>query len=69
MSSQSDLSEYQGRIVSQSYHGGFIALSCLVSFIGTASTLELINRRTGFRGLFNQSVTSSLIMRLAFVTA
>lgn len=55
MSSQDDLAEYQGRIVSQSYNVGFVALSCLVSFIGAASTLELINHRTGFRGLFNKS--------------
>ncbi|TPX17558.1 uncharacterized protein E0L32_012151 [Thyridium curvatum] len=48
------LRQYQGHIVSQNYNAGFIALSYLVSFVGSASTLELINRRTGSKGFFNQ---------------
>lgn len=48
--------QYEGQIVSQSYHVGFVVLSCLVSFIGAASTLELINRRTGSKGLYNKYV-------------
>lgn len=46
--------QYQGQVVSQSYNAGFAVLSCLVSFVGAASTLELINRRTGFRGWYNK---------------
>ncbi|KAI6783394.1 Signaling protein-like protein [Emericellopsis cladophorae] len=53
MSNHEHLAQYQGQIVPQSYHVGFVVLSCLVSFVGAASTLELINRRTGFRGWFN----------------
>ncbi|KAH7117455.1 hypothetical protein EDB81DRAFT_916284 [Dactylonectria macrodidyma] len=45
--------EYQNQIVPQSYNAGFVALSYVVSLVGAGSTLELINRRTAFRGLFN----------------
>lgn len=45
--------EYDGRIVPRTIHGGFVALSYVVSLIGALSTLELINRRTAQRGLFN----------------
>ncbi|KAH8647521.1 hypothetical protein BGZ61DRAFT_549364 [Ilyonectria robusta] len=53
MSSHDLFREYQGQIVSQSYNAGFVALSYVVSLVGAGSTLELINRRTAFRGLFN----------------
>jgi NO-binding membrane sensor protein with MHYT domain len=52
----SSVDQYLGHVVPQSYNAGFIALSYLVSLVGAASTLELINRRTGSRGLFNQYV-------------
>lgn len=45
--------EYEGEIVPRAVHGGFVALSYAVSWIGALSTLELINRRTSRRGLFN----------------
>jgi NO-binding membrane sensor protein with MHYT domain len=48
--------QYLGQTVPQSYNAKFIALSFVVSLIGASSTLELINRRTGSKGLFNQSV-------------
>ncbi|KAH7142919.1 hypothetical protein B0J13DRAFT_503327 [Dactylonectria estremocensis] len=51
--------EFQGRPVPQSYNAGFVALSCVVSLIGAASTLELISRRTGSKGLFNQMLLVS----------
>ncbi|KAI1070567.1 hypothetical protein LB507_007013 [Fusarium sp. FIESC RH6] len=53
MSTQALLQQYQGHIVPQSYNAGFVALSYVVSLVGAGSTLELINRRTGLRGLFN----------------
>ncbi|KAF7546730.1 hypothetical protein G7Z17_g8217 [Cylindrodendrum hubeiense] len=53
MSSEDLFREYRGQIVPQDYNAGFVALSYLVSLVGAASTLELINRRTGSRGLFN----------------
>ncbi|RGP66429.1 signaling ykow [Fusarium longipes] len=53
MSIEALLHDYQGHIVPQSYNAGFVALSYVVSLVGAGSTLELINRRTGFKGLFN----------------
>lgn len=60
MSTEDLLRQYQGHIVPQSYNAGFVALSYLVSLVGAASTLELMNRRTGFRGVFNQYAPTSL---------
>ena len=55
MSSDEELfGHYGGHIVPQSYNAGFVALSFVVSLVGAGSTLELINRRTGSKGLFNQ---------------
>ncbi|KAH8652905.1 hypothetical protein BGZ61DRAFT_594901 [Ilyonectria robusta] len=54
MSAANLLDKYQHQPVPQSYNAGFVALSCVVSLIGAASTLELISRRTGSKGLFNQ---------------
>ena len=47
------LQAWQGKIVPQSFNGGFVTLSYVVSLIGAASTLELINRRTAIKGIFN----------------
>lgn len=71
MPSEDLVDQYLGHVVPQSYNGGFIALSYLVSLVGAASTLELINRRTGSRGFFNQYVNmreyfdAMILMRLA----
>lgn len=54
MSAANLLDKYQHQPVPQSYNAGFVALSCVVSLIGAASTLKLISRRTGSKGLFNQ---------------
>ncbi|KAF4988378.1 hypothetical protein FGRMN_9797 [Fusarium graminum] len=64
MSTEELLHRYQGHIVPQSYNAGFVALSYVVSLVGAASTLELINRRTGLRGLFNHLllVSSAITM-------
>ncbi|KAI5457240.1 hypothetical protein BGZ63DRAFT_427961 [Mariannaea sp. PMI_226] len=65
MSPSQDLFEtYHGQIVPQNYNAGFVALSYVVSLVGAASTLELINRRTGFKGLFNNLllVSSAITM-------
>lgn len=37
----------------RSYKPGYIVLSYLLSFVGAFITLELIARRTGFRGIYN----------------
>lgn len=51
-----EFAKYEGHIVSQSYSPGYVTLSCFVSLVGAASTLELINRRTGFHGWLNKFV-------------
>lgn len=48
------LQQWQGKIVPLSFNAGFVTLSYIVSLIGAASTLELINRRTAIKGIFNQ---------------
>ena len=61
MSSAEDiLAKYQGKIVPQTFHPGFITLSFVVSLIGATCTLELINRRTSTKGRYNQFVAPSL---------
>ncbi len=51
----SQLSEqWIGHIVPRSFNAGFVALSFVVSLIGSTSTLELLNRRTAPKGSFNQ---------------
>ncbi|EPE10535.1 hypothetical protein F503_05630 [Ophiostoma piceae UAMH 11346] len=47
------LEAWHGQIVPQSFNGGFVTLSYIVSLLGAASTLELINRRTAVKGIFN----------------
>lgn len=55
MSAAGDLfEEYKGQIVPRTFSAGYVALSYLVSLVGAASTLELINRRTARHGLLNQ---------------
>ncbi|RBQ73523.1 hypothetical protein FVER14953_20450 [Fusarium verticillioides] len=51
------LEQYQGHIVPKAYNAGYLALSYLISLVGAASTLELINRRSWFNGISNQYVT------------
>ncbi|EWY85835.1 hypothetical protein FOYG_12935 [Fusarium oxysporum NRRL 32931] len=53
MPSYNLLREYQDQIVPQSYNAGFVILSYIVSLVGAGSSLELMSRRTGFRGLYN----------------
>lgn len=50
---------WRDQIVPRSFNGGFVTLSYVVSLIGAASTLELINRRTAPKGKINQYVMSS----------
>lgn len=57
MSPDELLHKYEGQMVHQQFNAGFVVLSYIVSLIGAGSTLELINRRTGLKGLFNKSVT------------
>ncbi len=50
---ESLLQLYQDQYVPVAFNGGYVALSYVVSLVGAASTLELINRRTSRNGLFN----------------
>jgi hypothetical protein len=63
MTSYNLLREYQNHIVPQSYNAGFVVLSYIVSLVGAGSSLELVSRRTGFRGLFNQYVYVFLVFK------
>ncbi|KAI6762361.1 hypothetical protein HG530_008341 [Fusarium avenaceum] len=47
---------YQGQVVPKAYNAGYVALSFLISLVGAASTLELINRRSWFNGISNHMV-------------
>ena len=51
------IEQWRDQIVPRSFNAGFVTLSYVVSLIGAASTLELINRRTAPKGKINQYVT------------
>lgn len=46
--------QWDGHVVPRSFSPGFVTLSYVVSLLGAASTLELLNRRTAPRGKLNQ---------------
>ncbi|RDL31329.1 uncharacterized protein BP5553_09538 [Venustampulla echinocandica] len=48
-----NLQEWEGQIVPRSFSVGYAVLSYVVSYVGAWTTLELINRRTSGRGLYN----------------
>lgn len=60
MSPDELLDNYEGRVVPRRFIAGFVVLSYTISLLGAGSTLELINRRTGFKGIFNKSVAPPL---------
>ncbi|KAH6721072.1 hypothetical protein BKA61DRAFT_504742 [Leptodontidium sp. MPI-SDFR-AT-0119] len=45
--------EWEGRIVPRGFSIGYIVLSYLVSYVGAWTTLELFNRRTSGKGMYN----------------
>ena len=49
-----DLSQYLGEVIPFHFDARILAQSFIVSLIGAASTVELINRRTSRKGLYNQ---------------
>lgn len=53
MSDNSSILAMQGQIVSRSFSPGLVVLSYIVSWVGAWTTLELINKRTAGRGLYN----------------
>lgn len=48
-----DLSSYVGQPLPDGYQSGIVVLSYMISLVGAASTLELINRRTSRKGIYN----------------
>lgn len=60
--------QWEDQIVPRSFNGGFVTLSYIVSLIGAASTLELINRRTAPKGRINQYVASQPCLSYAVRT-
>ncbi|PMD42218.1 hypothetical protein L207DRAFT_456438 [Hyaloscypha variabilis F] len=44
---------WEGHVVPRYFSPGFVVLSYFVSYVGAWTTLELINRRTAGRGLYN----------------
>ncbi|KAH7346914.1 hypothetical protein BKA65DRAFT_456864 [Rhexocercosporidium sp. MPI-PUGE-AT-0058] len=45
--------EWEGRIVPRGFSIGYIVLSYAVSYVGAWTTLELLNRRTSGKGVYN----------------
>lgn len=62
------LEAWQGKIVPQSFNGGFVTLSYIVSLLGAASTLELINRRTAIKGIFNHLLLVSAAVTMGGIS-
>ncbi|CAK7274737.1 hypothetical protein SEPCBS119000_006326 [Sporothrix epigloea] len=62
------LMEWQGKIVPQSFNAGFVTLSYVVSLIGSWSTLELINRRTAIKGIFNHLLLASAAVTMGGIS-
>lgn len=52
-----------GLYAPQAFAPGHIALSYMVSFIGSLSTVELLQRRTSMRGLYNWYVIAEYLMK------
>jgi NO-binding membrane sensor protein with MHYT domain len=47
------LKEWVNRVVPKDFSPGYVVLSYIISYIGAWTTLELINRRTAGKGLYN----------------
>jgi hypothetical protein len=56
IASSSDIQSYYGKIVHKGLIPGYVVLSFIISYIGSWTTLELINRRTSSKGLYNWCV-------------
>jgi len=48
-----DLSRLVGQVIPSRFDPAILVVSYVVSFVGAASTLELINRRTSRKGIYN----------------
>ncbi|CZR59585.1 uncharacterized protein PAC_09479 [Phialocephala subalpina] len=48
-----NLQGLEGHFIPRSFRAGYVVLSYFVSFVGAWTTLEIINRRTSMRGVYN----------------
>ncbi|KAI2617393.1 FAD dependent oxidoreductase-domain-containing protein [Hypoxylon sp. NC1633] len=62
------LLKYEGEIVPRTFLPGFIFLSYVVSCVGAALTLELLNRRTSRNGLINNIILVSAAMAMGGIS-
>ncbi|KAK7229550.1 hypothetical protein V2G26_001720 [Clonostachys chloroleuca] len=62
------LDNYEGRVVPRRFIAGFVVLSYTISLLGAGSTLELINRRTGFKGIFNNALLGGAAVTMGGVS-
>ncbi|KAI1780592.1 hypothetical protein F4818DRAFT_451026 [Hypoxylon cercidicola] len=62
------LSKYQGEIVPRSFRPEFVVPSYIVSWVGAALTLELLNWRTSRNGLFNHLILVSAAVAMGGVS-
>jgi NO-binding membrane sensor protein with MHYT domain len=51
---ETNLAQLVGQVVPVSFDPTLLVLSYLISFVGAASTLELIHRRTSRKGYYNK---------------
>ncbi|OTB01574.1 hypothetical protein M426DRAFT_323334 [Hypoxylon sp. CI-4A] len=59
---------YGGKIVPRSFRPDFVVISYVVSCIGAAMTLELLNRRTSRNGLFNHLILGSAAVSMGGIS-
>ncbi|KUJ12089.1 uncharacterized protein LY89DRAFT_221723 [Mollisia scopiformis] len=48
-----NLQDLEGHFIPRRFRAGYIVLSYFISFVGSWTTLEIINRRTSMRGAYN----------------
>jgi NO-binding membrane sensor protein with MHYT domain len=52
-SSGANFTALEGHVVTRSYNPGFVVLSYMISYVGAWTTLELLNKRTSWKGSYN----------------
>jgi hypothetical protein len=57
--SGTNLTALEGHIISRSYNPGFVVLSFMISYVGAWTTMELLQKRTSWKGSYNWYVKRS----------
>ena len=64
--SRTNYTALEGQIINNSYNPGLIVLAYMISYVGAWTTLELLHKRTSWRGKYNwylhTLVTESLLL-------